>query len=100
MSNDITYYNSFPGYTNRLEETNVPEPTFLLPGSQNVLVDWLNSLSSRRGYQLVGSAGATENGGIQGQIPWRTSRGQFHLIRKWGETLQVKRTNADDEEVW
>lgn len=92
---DIT--NKYSGYTNRLEVTNTPDPTFIVEGSKNVIVDWLNSLSSRRGYVTLGQTGGT--GGVQGEGRWRTNRGQYYNLRKISQSIQVKHTH-DDVTTW
>lgn len=84
--------NKYPGYTNRLEVTNTPDPAYMVEGSKNVIVDWLNSLSSRRGYTLLGTTGAV--GGVKGRFNWRTNRGQFYTARKVGTSIQILRTVA------
>lgn len=87
----------YPGYTNRLEVTNTPDPSYMVEGSQNVIVDWLNSLSSRRGYTMLGATGAT--GGVKGRFSWRTNRGQYYTGRKVGTVVQILRTVAGAK-VW
>ncbi len=87
----------YKGYTNRLEITNTPDPSFIVEGSQNVIVDWMNTIGSRKGYELYGAAGAT--GGITGEFKWRTNRGQFYNFRKNGTAIEVKRT-VDDVVSW
>ena len=82
--------NKYSGYTNRLEVTNTPDPSYVVQGSKNVIVDWLNSLSSRRGYTMLGATGAL--GGVKGRAKWRTNRGQFYNFRKIGQKVQVLRT--------
>jgi hypothetical protein len=98
MSEISNFIAEYSGYTNRLEVTNTPDPSFLVAGSQNALLDWQNSLSSRRGYTLLGAVGAT--GGVKGEFTWRTNRGDFYVGRQVGKTLQIKRTNAADEISW
>ena len=98
MSDINDFISQYSGYTNRLEVTNTPDPSFLVSGSQNVLLDWQNSLSSRKGYELVGAAGST--GGIKGEFTWRTNRGDFYVGRQIGLTLQLKRTAADGTVSW
>ena len=89
MSNINTYTNQYSGYTNRLETTNTPDPSYMVSGSQNAIVDWMNTISSRQGYELYGAAGST--GGVKGRFKWRTNRGQFYNFRKVGQEFQVSR---------
>ena len=87
ISNIIKKYS---GYTNRLEVTNTPDPSYMVLGSKNVILDWLNSLSSRRGFSILGGVGAL--GGVKGRAKWRTSRGQFYNFRKVAQKVQLLRT--------
>ena len=98
MSEIKDFIASYSGYTNRLEVTNTPDPSFLVSGSQNVLLDWQNSLASRRGYTLIGAEGSA--GGVKGEFTWRTNRGDFYVGRQIGLTLQLKRTDADGVVSW
>ena len=98
MSEIKDFIATYSGYTNRLEVTNTPDPSFLVAGSQNVLLDWQNSLSSRRGFTILGTAGSA--GGVKGEFTWRTNRGDFYTGRQIGLTLQVKRTDAEGVVSW
>ena len=98
MSKITEFISQYSGYTNRLEITNTPDPSFLVSGSKNVLLDWQNSLSSRNGYTLIGSEGSA--GGIKGEFTWRTNRGDFYVGRQVGKTLQLKHTNSSGVVSW
>jgi len=97
MSKPTAYTNQYNGYTNRLETTNTPDPSYMVAGSQNVIVDWMNTISSRQGYEMYGDTGS--EGGIKGKFEWRTNRGQFYNFRKVGQEFQASRM-VDGSPEW
>lgn len=72
----------FKGYVSKAEITEL-DPSFLVRGSKNVLVDYANRVISRNGYQLFGSAN-TGGTGIKASYEWDTSTAKQLPIRVWG----------------
>lgn len=85
---ESTLTKEFLGYENRQEITN-SNPSFLVKGSQNMLVDWQGSLVSRNGNLIQGSTGTLGQGG-RGAFTWRTSRGDVYVMRRNGTNLEVR----------
>ena len=78
----------YKGYTNRLEVTNTPDPSYMVEGSINTVVDWMNTIGQRKGYQNYGASNAGD--GITGAFRWQTSRGDIFSLRKVGNDIQIK----------
>ena len=83
-----TLTKEFLGYESRQEITN-SNPSFLVEGSQNMLVDWQGSLVSRKGNVIQGGTGTDGNGG-RGAFTWRTSRGDVYVLRRNTTKLEVR----------
>jgi len=96
-SSPTNFIREYKGYTNRLEITNTPDPSFMVAGSLNTIVDWMNTVGSRKGYELYGASASS--GGITGRFKCRTNRGQFYNFRKNGTTIEVLIT-IDGTKTW
>lgn len=76
----------FSSYVNKPEITAL-SPSFLVPGSQNVLLDYAQRIISRNGYTLYRQA-STGAGGVKGSFEWTTSTGSEFSLRAYDHTLQ------------
>lgn len=76
----------FQSYVSKPEITAL-SPSFLVRGSQNVLVDYAQRVISRNGYTLYNQAN-TGAGGIKGSYEWETSSGPNYSLRAYDHTLQ------------
>lgn len=76
----------FRGYVSKPEVTAL-SPSFLVPGSKNVLVDYANRIISRNGYTLYNQA-STGAGGIKSSYDWETSTGAYFSLRAFDHALQ------------
>lgn len=76
----------FSGYISKPEITAV-SPSYLVPGSKNVLVDFAQRVISRNGYSLYRAAN-TGAGGIKSSYDWETSTGTRYQLRGYDHTLQ------------
>lgn len=83
-----TLTKQFLGYESRQEITN-SDPSFLVKGSENMIVDWQGSLVSRNGNLIQGNEGTVGNG-VRGGDTWRTSRGDVYVLRRHGTKLEVR----------
>lgn len=75
----------FQSYVNKPEITAL-SPSFLVAGSQNVLIDYAQRVISRNGYTLYNQAN-TGGGGIKGSYEWETSTGSQFSLRAFDHTL-------------
>jgi hypothetical protein len=71
----------FASYVNKPEITAL-SPSFLVAGSQNVLIDYGQRVISRNGYKLYRQAN-TGKGGINSSYEWETSSQQQFSLRAW-----------------
>lgn len=76
----------FQSYVNKPEITAL-SPSFLVAGSQNVLIDYAQRVISRNGYTLYNQAN-TGAGGVRGSYEWQTSTGSQYSFRSYDHTLQ------------
>jgi len=83
-----TLTSQFSGYQSRAEITNT-DPSYMIDGSKNILVDWQGSLVSRKGNSIQGDTDSTGNG-VRGGYTWRTSRGDVYVLRRHGTKLEVR----------
>lgn len=86
MEEDFTITNGFKGYVSKPEVTEL-NPSYLVTGSKNVLVDYANRVISRNGYTLFGNAGTAGSTGIKSSYEWDTSTAKQFALRtnngKW-----------------
>lgn len=76
----------FKSYVSKPEVTSIG-PSFLMKGSQNVLIDYAQRVISRNGYKLYNQAN-TGAGGTKGSYEWETSSGPRFSLRAYDRTLQ------------
>lgn len=76
----------FASYVNKPEITALT-PSFLVAGSQNVLIDYAQRVISRNGYKLYNQAN-TGKGGIKSSYDWQSSNGFNTNLRAWDHTLE------------
>ena len=76
----------FQSYVNKPEITAL-SPSFLVSGSQNVLIDYAQRVISRNGYRLYHQEN-TGGGGIKGSYEWETSTGSQFSLRAFDHALQ------------
>lgn len=74
------------GYMNDREISNIGG-NYLVSGSQNVIIENKEKVSSRKGYTLVGAA-KTNNNPIEGSFDWYTSSGAWRNLRSHGKLLE------------
>lgn len=88
----------YRGYSNKADITNV-DPKFLVPPSQNVIINDQEKVQVREGYTLYGPAGST-NTPIISSYDWITSTGHERNIRTNGTALYYKYVAADGTVTW
>ena len=67
-------------YRSKEDVTTLP-PYVLTYGSQNVLINSSNRISSRKGYILDGAAGGSTTEGIKASFNWSTIKGYERPMR-------------------
>lgn len=76
----------FTSYVSKPEITNL-DPTFLVKGSKNVIIDYAQRVRSRLGYTLFGAAN-TGGSGIKSGYDWNSSNGSQFPLRVWDGHLE------------
>lgn len=76
----------FLGYQSKKDETNA-DPRFMVPGSQNVIINDAEKVSARAGYSIYGATNSALTP-IQSSYEWRTSTGTELSLRKYNTTLE------------
>lgn len=76
----------FSGYVSKPDITNIA-PSYLVPGSKNVLLDYGLRVISRPGFELYRQAN-TGGAGIVGSYDWETSSGPYYSMRTYGTQLE------------
>lgn len=76
----------FRSYVSKPEITAL-DPSFLVKGSRNVLIDYAQRVISRNGYSLYNQTN-TGKGGIKGSYEWETSTGAEFSLRSYDGTLE------------
>lgn len=84
--------NEFSGYSNKADVTNI-DPSFLIPPSQNVLINDGEKIVNRPGYSLYG-ASATALTPIVTSCDWLTSTGTEINIRSYDDELEFYYSGA------
>lgn len=77
----------FLGYVNHPDVTNI-NPGYLIPGSQNVIINNNEKIYSRPGYSLYGAAN-TALDPIESNFDWFTSTGEERNLRSYDDELEV-----------
>lgn len=80
------------GYRNKEDISNLPAST-LVVGSQNVLTNAAEQVTTRNGYQLDGAAGNQNTYGIDSSYDFNTHTNGIRNLRKWGTALEVRYQN-------
>lgn len=75
----------FKSYVSKPEVTAIG-PSYLMKGSQNVLIDYAQRVISRNGFKLYNQAN-NGGGGIHGSYEWETSTGAIFSLRSYDRTL-------------
>lgn len=96
MAKEFQITDTFTGYTNALEETN-SNPQTLSEGSKNVIINLEGSVSTRRGFYSTNVSTDGGNQGITGATEWSTSRGDYYMLRKYGNTLELLINAGNDD---
>lgn len=88
----------FLGYINKQDITNA-DPRFMIPGSQNVIINDGEKISIRQGYTLDGSADSafTPN---TASYDWNTSTGVERNIKAFEDTLQYRYVDSTGTVTW
>lgn len=86
MADSYNLVTEYKGYINKADITNVA-PEYLVPPSQNVLINDANKVAIRGGYTLVGAASSTSSP-VLSAYDWKTSTGTEFNFRKYGTTLE------------
>lgn len=86
IEDDFAPTQGFKSYVAKPEITAL-DPSFLVKGSKNVLIDYANRVISRNGYSLYRQA---NNGGvgITSSYEWDTSTGKQFSLRSYGQYLE------------
>lgn len=88
MAERFKLTNRYKGYVNKPEPTNL-DPEYMIPGSQNVIVNLDGSIGSRKGVSLVPTAIAEVAEAITARIDWKTSRGDYFTLVRYGTKLDA-----------
>lgn len=75
------------GYINKADVTNT-DPRFLIPGSQNIIINDGERVGKRQGYTLLGQADSS-NFAIESSYDWITSTNVERNLRAYDGNLQV-----------
>jgi len=79
--------NRFKGYNTREDQTNL-SAEFMVDGSQNVLLTKEGKISTRNGYELLGSS-STDTNAIESGFRWIATDGTEILGRSYDDELEV-----------
>lgn len=82
----------YRGYANKTDPTNL-DPGFLIPGSQNVIINNGEKVYSRAGYSLFGASNTALNP-IESSFDWLTSTGTERNLRGYDDELEVYYSGA------
>lgn len=82
----------YRGYINKADVTNV-DPSYLVSGSQNVLINDGEKIQVRPGYSIYGAA-STDLYPVLSSYDWITSTNVERNLRKYNTTLEVYYSSA------
>ena len=82
----------FRGFSNKQDITNI-DPGYLIPGSQNVLINNGEKVFARAGYSLYGAANPAITP-IISSFDWITSTGSERNVRSYDDELEVYYSGA------
>jgi len=88
MAERFKLTNRYKGYVNKPEPTNL-DPEYMVPGSQNVIVNLDGSIGSRKGTSLVPTTVSELDEAITARIDWKTSRGDYFTLVRYGTKLDA-----------
>lgn len=94
----FTLVNKFLGYRNREDKT-LLAPGYMIPNSQNVLIDITGRLKSRQGFTLDGQANTTLTP-IQSWYDWEEHKNGTINLRKYAGNLQFRYVNSLGVVLW
>lgn len=95
---DFKLITNFLGYQTKKDVTNV-DPRYLVSGSQNVLVNDGEKISTRYGYTLDGQANAALTP-IESSYDWNTSTGTVANLRSYDDELEYRYVASDGTVTW
>ena len=84
---DFRLVDSFKGYVNSTDVTNL-DPRFLVAPSQNVIINDGEKVVTRNGYSLYGAADSTTLLPVQSSFEWTTSTGTEIPLRAYDDELE------------
>lgn len=88
----------YRGYVTKPDETNTSTRN-LVTGSQNVLVDDAQKVSSRTGTTIDGQNNSAANG-IESAFDWFMFNGQERNLRSYDDELEYRNVASDDTVTW
>lgn len=88
----------FRGYSNKADITNI-DPAFLVPPSQNVIINDQEKISTRGGYTLDGSAGSSGLP-VVSSYDWVTSTGVERNLRTNGTKIYYRYVDSTGAVTW
>lgn len=88
LTNHYVIIDKFLGYRSREDKTML-SPGYMIPGSQNVLIDITGRLKSRQGFTLDGQADTTL-ASIKGWFDWEEHKGGTINLRSHSGKLQFR----------
>lgn len=84
--------NEFKGYLNKADPTNV-DPSYLIPPSQNVIINNGEKIGNRAGYSILGATNSALTP-IKSSFDWLTSTGTELNLRAYDDELEVYYSSA------
>jgi len=94
MAEKFTLTTEYLGYVNKPELTNI-NPAFIVAGSVNVFINLDGSIGSRKGSSLVPTTVSAGTEGITARMDWKTSRGDYFTLVRYGTKLDAIFKDAD-----
>lgn len=88
----------FRGYSNKADVTNI-DPSFLVPPSQNVIINDQEKIEVRAGYSLDGPAGSS-NLPVVSSYDWITSTGVERNLRTNGTKIYYRYVDSAGAVTW
>lgn len=94
MSEKFILTTKYKGYTNKPEPTNI-DPAFIVPPSKNVMINIDGSIGSRKGASVIATNVTDESTPITARKDWKTSRGDYFTLVRYGTKLDAIFKNSD-----
>lgn len=98
MAKKFDLLNSFLGYSNKADITNI-DSRYLVPGSQNVFINSAEKVAIRAGYTLDGQAN-TALTPIISSYDWNTSTGTEQNLRSYNAELEYRYVSSTGTVTW